>query len=76
MENPTTASGTRATAGRTIAADTSVLPFGTKVMINGQIYTVEDTGGAIVGNRIDIFFNSHQDALEFGRRVATVYKVQ
>ena len=76
MSNPTTASGTTATAGRTIAADTSVLPFGTQVVINGQVYTVEDRGGAIQGNRIDIFFNSHQEALEFGRRVATVYVAQ
>lgn len=74
--NPITASGTTATAGRTIAADTSVLPFGTQVVINGQVYTVEDRGGAIRGNRIDIFFNSHQAALEFGRQVATVYVVQ
>lgn len=76
MTNPTTASGTTATAGRTIAADTSVLPFGTQVVIDGQVYTVEDRGGAIKGNRIDVFFNSHQEAIEFGRRVATVYKVQ
>ncbi|MBE5944564.1 MAG: hypothetical protein E7258_06560 [Lachnospiraceae bacterium] len=76
MENPTTASGTRATAGRTIAADTSVLPFGTEVVINGQVYTVEDRGGAIKGNRIDVFFNSHQEAIQFGRQVATVYRAQ
>lgn len=75
MENPTTASGTRATAGRTIAADTSVFPFGTKLKINGQIYIVEDTGSAIKGNRIDIYFDSHQAALQFGRQVANVYKV-
>lgn len=75
MENPTTSSGTRATAGRTIAADTSVFPFGTRLKINGQIYTVEDTGGAIKGNRIDIYFNSHAEALQFGRQVATVYRV-
>lgn len=76
MTKPTTASGTIATAGRTIAADTSVFPFGTQLVINGQIYTVEDRGGAIVGNRIDIFFNSHEEALIFGRRSAAVYYVQ
>ncbi len=76
MENPTTASGTRATANRTIATDTSVIPFGTKVVINGQVYTAEDTGGAIVGNRIDIYFDSHTTALQFGRQKATVYKQQ
>ncbi len=73
MTNPTTASGTRATEGRTIATDTSVIPFGTKVVINGKIYTAEDTGGAIKGNRIDIYFESHTEALYFGRQKAQVY---
>lgn len=76
MSNPRTASGTTATAGRTIAADTSIYPFGTQLVINGQVYTVEDTGGAIRGNRIDVFCSSHQEALNFGRRVASVYRVK
>lgn len=74
MQNPTTASGTRATAGRTIAADISIFPFGTELVINGQVYVVEDTGGAINGNRIDVFFNSHEEALIFGRQYASVFK--
>ena len=57
-----TASGTRATAGRTVAAS-SKFAFGTKLNINGHIYTVEDRGGAISGNKIDIFVNSHSEAL-------------
>ena len=62
-----TASGTKATAGRTIAADTSILPFGTEVKIEGLgNYIVEDVGGAVKGNKLDIFFNSHEEALEFG----------
>ncbi len=73
--NPTTASGTTATAGRTIAADTSRFPFGTQLVINGQVYTVEDVGGAIKGNKIDIYFNTHQEAINFGRQSAQVYKV-
>ncbi len=71
--NGITASGTQATAGRTIAADTSRYPFGTQLVINGNVYTVEDTGSAIGGNRIDIFFNSHQEAINFGRQVIDVY---
>lgn len=74
MEHPTTASGTLATVGRTIAGPPQI-PFGTQLVINGQIYTVEDRGGAIVGNHIDIFFATHQQALDFGRRTAQVYKV-
>lgn len=76
MTNPTTASGTRATQGRTIATDTSVIPFGSKVVINGKIYTAEDTGGAIKGNRIDIYFESHTEALYFGRQKAEVFLVK
>lgn len=46
--------------------------FGTKVEIKGMgTYVVEDRGGAIKGNKIDIYFDSHQEALNFGRR--TVY---
>lgn len=62
-----TASGARATANHTIAAP-STFSFGTKVVINGQTYTVEDRGGAIQGNRIDIYMDSHSEALAWGVR--------
>ena len=65
--NGITASGTHATANRTIATP-STFAFGTKVVINGTTYTVEDRGGAIQGNRIDIYMNSHAEALAFGVR--------
>lgn len=68
-----TASGTQATAGRTIAADTTKLPFGTKVVIDGHTYTVEDRGGAIKGNKIDVYFSSHSKALQWGVRYCDVY---
>ncbi len=66
-----TASGTRATAGRTVAAS-SKFAFGTKLNIGGHVYTVEDRGGAINGNRIDIFVNSHAEALRWGVKYLTV----
>ena len=65
--NGITASGTKATANHTIAAP-STFAFGTKVKINGTVYVVEDRGGAIQGNRIDIYMNSHQEALAWGVR--------
>lgn len=74
MENPTTASGTRATANRTVAVDTSVFPFGTEILINGQVYVAEDRGSAINGNHIDIFFSTHQEAVNFGKQKGSVYK--
>lgn len=63
-----TATGTKATAGRTIAVDPSVIPYGTEVIINGHTYVAEDCGGAVKGNCIDIYFDSHAEALEFGRQ--------
>lgn len=68
-----TASGTIPTAGRTIGVDPSVIPFGTTVIIFGHEYVAEDRGGAIKGNRIDIFFDDHDEALEFGRQTAEVF---
>lgn len=69
--NGITASGKKAQANHTIAAP-STYKFGTQIEIKGYgTYVVEDRGGAINGNRIDIFFNTHQEALNWGRR--TVY---
>ena len=66
-----TASGTKATPGRTVAAS-GKYAFGTKLNIGGHIYTVEDRGGAITGNKIDIFVNSHSEALQWGVRYLPV----
>ena len=69
--NGRTASGTTATAGRTVAAS-SKFAFGTKLNIGGHVYTVEDRGGAINGNKIDIFVNTHAEALQWGVRYLNV----
>ena len=70
-----TAAGTQATAGRTVAAS-GQFAFGTKLVINGQQYTVEDRGGAIQGNRIDIYMNSHAEAVAWGVRYLPVQVAQ
>lgn len=61
-----TATGTVATAGRTIAVDPTQIPYGSKVILNGHTYIAEDCGGAIKGNKIDMFFNTHEEALQWG----------
>lgn len=66
--NGYTATGAKATQGVTIAADPDVLPMGTKIELDGHTYTVQDTGGAIKGNRLDLYFDSHEDALQWGVR--------
>jgi len=71
-----TATGTKAGVGRTIAVDPSVIPFGKRVMINGHIYTAEDSGSKIKGNRIDIFMSTHEEAKQFGVKQAEVFLVE
>ena len=68
-----TANGSVAQQGVTIAADTSVLPFGTIVLIDGQEHIVQDRGGAIKDNRIDVYFESHEEALQFGVQYKEVF---
>ncbi len=69
-----TASGKMPQAGRTIATDPKVIPLGTKVIIDGKTYTAEDTGSAIKGKRIDIYYNSHSEALNHGVKYKEVFQ--
>lgn len=64
------ASGTWATEGRTVAAGYSI-PFGTEVMINGNVYIVEDRG--VDDGCFDIFVSDHQRALDMGAYYTEVY---
>jgi len=74
-----TATGTRAKVG-TIAVDPRVIPLGTKVYVEG-LYgaknygyaTAEDTGGAIKGQIIDLYFNTHRETINWGRQQVNVY---
>lgn len=64
-----TASGAMPTPGRTVA--NGVLPFGTRVLIEGQEYVVEDRG--VSGDQFDIYVSDHQEALNRGLYYADVY---
>ena len=71
-----TATGTVPTAGRTIAVDPKVIPLGATVIIGGNEYIAEDTGGAIKGKKVDIFFDTHVEAIQYGRRKVDVYIIK
>ena len=62
-----TANGERTQEGRTIAADKSI-PFGTEIYIPAldKHFTVTDRGGAIYGDRLDMYVESRKDAMKFG----------
>lgn len=72
-----TASGTRVTEGRTIAVDKDVVPLGWWVYIEGVGFRkAEDTGGAIEGNKMDVYYDSLKAAKNFGRKKGrTVYVI-
>jgi len=69
-----TTNGQRTIEGHTIAAPESI-PFGTQINIPalGKTFTVTDRGGAIKGNRLDLFMESRKDAMEFGIREMEVF---
>ena len=68
-----TKSGLRAGRG-VVAVDPSVIPLGTRLYIPGYGPAVAgDTGGAIVGRRIDLGYENYAAAVQFGRRAVTVY---
>lgn len=52
----------------TISADLDQFPLGTKLLIDGIIYTVEDKGSGVVENHLDIYFDTHKEALDYGSR--------
>lgn len=73
-----TASNTKAKPG-TIAADTTIFPFGTIMYVPGYGYgRVEDRGGMIKGYHIDLFYDSHDDAKSWGhvRKYVRVWRPQ
>lgn len=69
-----TASGAVARQGVTVAADTDILPYGTVLLIGGEEFIVQDCGGGVNGKHIDIYFEDHQAAIEFGVRHETIYR--
>ena len=70
--NGITASGVYAKSKHTIAAPKGI-PFGTVLVIDGIEYTVEDRGGAIRGKKLDIYFDTHREALNWGRQKREVF---
>lgn len=77
-----TYTGFRTATGRNpevgmVAVDPSVIPMGTRLYIEGYGYGhAADTGGAIKGNRIDLFMEEHSQCVNWGRRTVKVYLLQ
>jgi len=66
--NSKTSTGVYPTVGRTVAVDPKVIPYGTVIEIDGfGTRVAEDTGGAIKGNKLDIFVETTAEAFQYGR---------
>ena len=75
--NPTTASGEPVTPGVTVAADPDVMPLGTRIYIDGiGERVVQDTGGDIRGQKIDLAVESHTEAVEWGVQHKGVWMIE
>lgn len=73
--NGITYTGTVPAPCHTIAADPDIIPLHSKIQVNDIIYTVEDTGSAINGQRLDIYFETHEEAVTYGIRSEKVYLI-
>lgn len=72
-----TASGYKIRLGDRLIAAPPSFRFGTKIYIPGYgMASVKDRGGAITKNRLDVFFHSHEEALQWGRQIllVTIYE--
>ena len=70
-----TSSGAPAVSNHTVACN--ILPAGSRILIDDVIYTVEDTGWSPYGDEwIDIFFDTHEEALQYGEKIRPVYLLE
>ena len=75
-ENHFTKSGTAPRPDYTVAADPDVFPLGSRIRIGEIIYLVEDTGASIKGNVVDIYYETHEEAVANGRYEAEVFLIK
>lgn len=80
-ETHLTANGTTPIDGETVPVDPEVIPLGSNIVVedsqgNFGIFIAEDTGSAVQGNAIEFYFDSHQDALDYGVEEVTVYTAE
>lgn len=67
------AAGKKLVTGCSVAVDPSVIPYGTRLTIDGKEYIAQDSGGAVKDKIIDLYFNNHEEAEKFGVQYMEVF---
>ena len=70
------ASGEILKAGQSVAVDPSVIPYGTHIIIDGKEYIAQDKGGKVKGKSIDVYFESHEKAGQFGVQYKEIFCIE
>lgn len=68
-----TCTGGHCRSEHTIAVDPDIIDFGSEVLIGGKVYVAEDCGGAVEGDHVDIFVDTHEEVEEFGTRYKDIW---
>lgn len=71
-----TSTGAIARSSHTVAVDPRVIPYGSRLMIDGVIYTAEDCGSGVNGKHIDIYYDTHTQASRHGLQTKEVFLIQ
>ena len=71
-----TATGNHCEQGRTVAVDPDVIAYGTRILIDDNIYIAEDCGSAIKGDRIDIYVEDHKLVEKLGKKVKKIWLIK
>ncbi len=71
-----TATGGHCEQGRTVAVDPDVIAYGTRILIDDNIYVAEDCGSAIKGDRIDIYVEDHDLVEKLGKKVKKIWLIK
>ena len=71
-----TATGNHCEQGRTVAVDPDVIAYGTRILIDDNIYVAEDCGSLVKGDHIDIYVEDHELVEKLGKKVKKIWLIK
>lgn len=71
-----TATGNHCEQGRTVAVDPDVIAYGTRILIDDNVYVAEDCGSLVKGDHIDIYVEDHELVEKLGKKVKRIWLIK